>query len=63
VTATPFTEYLRRDVLAPLGMSHTGSSYADCGTEPAAVGYQPLPRVLTPLLRAALPAGIVAGRP
>jgi CubicO group peptidase (beta-lactamase class C family) len=61
VTAMPFTEHLRRDVLAPLGMSHTGFSYADCGTEPPAVGYQPLPRMLTPLLRAVLPAGIVAG--
>lgn len=32
------------------------------GPSRPATGYQPLPAILTPLLRAALPAGIVAGR-
>jgi len=53
---------VREQVLRPLGMADTGFGYAGTGTCRAAVGYQRLPRVLTPVLRAALPAGIVAGR-
>lgn len=60
--AEPFADHIRAHVLAPLGMAHTGFTYADVGDEPPATGYQRLPAPLTPLLRAILPPGIVAGR-
>jgi len=62
VSGMPYEQYVREQVLRPLGIADTGFGYAKTGTCPAAVGYQRLPRVLTPVLRAALPAGIVAGR-
>jgi CubicO group peptidase (beta-lactamase class C family) len=43
-------------------MAHTGFTYNETGSHRPATGYQRLPKVLTPLLRAALPAGIVANR-
>jgi CubicO group peptidase (beta-lactamase class C family) len=58
----PYEQYLREQLLAPLGMVRTGFSYQDTGASRPAAGYQPLPAILTPLLRAVLPAGIVAGR-
>lgn len=48
--------------LQPLGMDHTGYTYADVGDAPRAVGYQPAARVLDPLLRAFFPRGIVGSR-
>jgi CubicO group peptidase (beta-lactamase class C family) len=62
VAGSPFEEHVRAHVLAPLGMAHTGFTYADVGDERPATGYQRLPAPLTPLLRAILPAGVVAGR-
>lgn len=62
VSGMPYEQYLRQQVLAPLGMVNTGFGYADTGPHRPATGYQRLPKPLTPLLRAALPAGIVAGR-
>ncbi|HWM00714.1 MAG TPA: serine hydrolase domain-containing protein [Actinophytocola sp.] len=69
VTGTSFEDEVRTHVLRPLGMTRTGFSYTDTAAdtsdasgEPAATGYQRLPAGLTPLLRAVLPAGIVAGR-
>jgi CubicO group peptidase (beta-lactamase class C family) len=61
VAAMPYEEYVRREILEPLGMRHSGFG-AIGGPEPVATGYQRLARGLTPLLRAALPRGIVAGR-
>lgn len=58
----PYEQYIRQQVLGPLRMVHTGFGYAETGTHQPATGYQRLPRPFTPLLRAALPAGIVAGR-
>jgi CubicO group peptidase (beta-lactamase class C family) len=62
VCGEPFETHLRAQVLGPLGMGHTGFTYADVGDERPATGYQRLPAALTPVLRAILPAGIVAGR-
>ena len=62
VTGMSFEDEVRTNVLAPLGMTGTGFGYADTSGEPPATGYQRLPAPLTPLLRAVLPAGIVAGR-
>jgi CubicO group peptidase (beta-lactamase class C family) len=58
----PYERYLREELLAPLGMAHTGFTYAETGPERPATGYQRLPAGLTPLLRAVLPTGIIAGR-
>jgi CubicO group peptidase (beta-lactamase class C family) len=58
----PFEEYVRRELIEPLGMVHTGFGLVDTGPEPVATGYQRLRRPLTPVLGAALPAGIIAGR-
>jgi CubicO group peptidase (beta-lactamase class C family) len=61
VAGEPYEEHLRNALLAPLGMAHTGFSYEVHGA-PAATGYQPVPAGLTPLVRAVLPSGMVAGR-
>jgi CubicO group peptidase (beta-lactamase class C family) len=62
VSGASFEEYVRREVLSPLGMDHTGFSYPDPGEQRAATGYQPLRRPFTPLFRAALPRGVVGPR-
>ncbi len=62
VTGEELEAHLRAHLLGPLGMAHTGFSYTDTGDEPPATGYQRLPAALTPLLRAILPSGIIAGR-
>ncbi len=62
VSGVPFERCIRDQVLTPLGMTHTGFRYDDTGPYVPAIGYQRLRRGLTPLLRAMLPAGIVAGR-
>jgi|1186.fasta_scaffold41561_1 CubicO group peptidase (beta-lactamase class C family) len=59
-TGEPFESYMRRALLAPAGMTSTG--YAPRSDVQYATGYVRLPRVGTPLLRAALPAGIVGDR-
>jgi CubicO group peptidase (beta-lactamase class C family) len=62
VTGTTYVEHVRDEVLRPLEMDHTGFTYADVGSAPRAVGYQPAPRALDPLLRAFFPQGIVGAR-
>jgi CubicO group peptidase (beta-lactamase class C family) len=56
----PFVDHMRRALLAPAGMASTG--YAHRSDLEHATGYVRLPRAATPLLRAALPAGIVGDR-
>jgi CubicO group peptidase (beta-lactamase class C family) len=60
VTGTAHESYVHDELIRPLGMIHTGFRYEESGSSSPATGYQP--RGLTPLLRAVLPAGIVAGR-
>jgi len=64
VAGTSYEEHVRREILSPLGMDRTGFSYPEqpAGGNGAATGYQPLWRPLTPLLRAALPRGVVGPR-
>jgi CubicO group peptidase (beta-lactamase class C family) len=63
VTGTSYEEHVRAEILAPLGMERTGFSYPDQPSgDGAATGYQPLRRPFTPLLRAALPKGVVGRR-
>jgi CubicO group peptidase (beta-lactamase class C family) len=59
-TGEPFPEHVRRALLVPAGMTATGYTHPH-GTG-SATGYVHLPRPLTPVLRAALPAGIVGER-
>lgn len=63
VAGTGYEEYVRDNILGPLGMNHTGFTHRHPtnGGEPA-TAYQPLWRPLTPLFRAALPGGIVGPR-
>ena len=56
----PFPDHVRRALLTPAGMTATG--YAHRNGTASATGYVHLPRAATPLLRAALPAGIVGDR-
>ena len=63
ITGTSYEEHVRAEILSPLGMDHTGFSYPQQPTRgDVATGYQPLWRPLTPLLRAALPRGVVGPR-
>jgi CubicO group peptidase (beta-lactamase class C family) len=62
VTGGSYQAAVRTLVLEPAGMRHTGFSYEECGDRPAATGYQRLPNVLTPVLRAFLPSGITGRR-
>ncbi len=57
-----YEEYVRDEILSPLGMERTGFSYPEPAGGGAATGYQPLPKPLAPLLRAALPRGVVGER-
>ena len=57
-----YEEYVRDEILSPLGMDRTGFAYQEPAGDGAATGYQPLWRPLTPLFRAALPRGIVGPR-
>jgi CubicO group peptidase (beta-lactamase class C family) len=56
----PFEQHIERHLLRPAGMTSTGFAHRD-GVD-TATGYVRLPRAATPLLRAALPAGIVGDR-
>ena len=51
---------VRERVLGPLGMTHTGYTYGSDDTR--ALGYLRSPRPLVPLVRAALPSGLVGAR-
>jgi len=55
----PYTEYVRRNILHPLGMHSTGFGYGDVPEELVAHGHHPRRHPMSPLLRALLPAGIV----
>jgi CubicO group peptidase (beta-lactamase class C family) len=62
ITGMGYEEYVREEILAPLGMDRTGFAYQEPAEDEAATGYQLLWRPLTPLFRAALPTGIVGPR-
>jgi CubicO group peptidase (beta-lactamase class C family) len=62
VTGTSYEEYVRDEILSPLGMDRTGFVYSEPAEHYVATGYQPLWRPLTPLFRAALPRGVVGSR-
>ena len=62
VSGVRYEEYVRDEILLPLGMNHTGFSYPELARREAAIAYQPRWRPLTPLFRAALPRGIVGPR-
>lgn len=53
---------MRDEVLSPLGMSRTGFTYPEPERHELVTAYQPLPKPLTPLLRAAMPRGVVGPR-
>ena len=55
-----FEDYVRTAVLEPAGMSASG--YLRPDTADDAIGYVRAPRALSPVLRAALPRGIVGSR-
>jgi CubicO group peptidase (beta-lactamase class C family) len=60
VAGQPFEDHVRQAVLEPAGMSATGYGHPVEGD--VATGYVRLPRPATPLLRAALPRGLVGRR-
>jgi CubicO group peptidase (beta-lactamase class C family) len=62
VTGTSYEEYLRDEILSPLGMNCTGFVYPNPARHRVATGYHLLWRPLTPLFRAALPRGVVGSR-
>ena len=62
VSGATYEEYVREEILTPLGMDRTGFTYPRPAGDGAATGYQPLWRPLTPLFRAALPGGVVGPR-
>jgi CubicO group peptidase (beta-lactamase class C family) len=61
-TGLTYEQYAREEILVPLEMHRTGFTYQEPAGRGAATGYQPLWRPLTPLLRAALPRGVVGSR-
>ena len=61
-TGMSYEEYVREEILIPLGMNRTGFAYQEPAEYEAATGYQRLWRPLTPLFRAALPRGVVGPR-
>jgi CubicO group peptidase (beta-lactamase class C family) len=61
VSGMAYEEYVREEILLPLGMGRTGFSYPPSGNE-AATGYHPLRSLLIPIFRAALPRGVVGPR-
>jgi CubicO group peptidase (beta-lactamase class C family) len=58
VAGVRYEEYVREELLVPLGMNRTGFTYAEPAGPEAATAYQPLWPPLTPLFRAALPSDI-----
>ena len=61
VSGIGYEEYVREEILVPLGMNRTGFTYPLAGDE-AATGYHPLRPPLIPIFRAALPSGVVGRR-
>jgi CubicO group peptidase (beta-lactamase class C family) len=57
----PYEEFVRTQILAPLGLRRTGFSYAELPRDDIAVGYQRRLSPMTPLFRLLLPRGIVGG--
>jgi CubicO group peptidase (beta-lactamase class C family) len=62
VSGLRYERYVREEILVPLAMSRTGFAYPEHAADGAATAYQPLWRPLTPLLRVALPKGVVRPR-
>ena len=60
VSGMRYEEYVREEILVPLGMKGTGFSYPRGGE--AATGYHPLRPWLIPAFKAALPRGVVGQR-
>ena len=64
VSGEPFTGYVQREILSPLGMDSTGFSYPP--GLPAATGYVRIPRplapMLAPVLAGVLPPGTLGSR-
>lgn len=58
VSGVPYIEYVRTQLLKPLGMTTTDFVYRADMTPHAATGYHPRFNVATPLLRLITPAGI-----
>ena len=57
-SGVPYTEYVRAQILEPLGMIKTDFAYREDMVQQAATGYHPRFNVSTPLLRVMTPAGI-----
>lgn len=57
-SGVPYTDYVRSNILRPLGMSCTDFIYRDDMAERAATGYHPRFNPMTPLLRRMVPPGI-----
>jgi len=64
VSGMRYEEYVREEILAPLGMNRTGFSYPLIDGGEVATGYHPLRPALISVFRAALPRGawLAAGR-
>ncbi|MEV7133546.1 serine hydrolase domain-containing protein [Arthrobacter sp. NPDC093128] len=60
VSGEPFTGYVQREILGPLGMDSTGFSYPP--GRPAATGYVRIPRPIAPVLVGVLPTGTLGPR-
>jgi len=60
VTRRPIQDCITEAVLEPLGMHSTSYEYRE--TAPRSIGYARIPRATVPLLRRALPSGIVGPR-
>jgi len=58
VSGQAYTDYIRSNILAPLGMSSTDFVYREDMTAHAATGYHPRHNLATPLLRRMVPSGI-----
>lgn len=64
VAACPYEDFVRDELLQPLGMTRTAFAWNDITSRsaPRVTGYQRLPRALTPIMARLLPAGIVGAR-
>lgn len=54
-----YEDYVRQQILEPLGMSRTDFGYTAALDSDVAIGHQPRLHPLTPLLRLMVPAGVV----
>lgn len=62
ITGIRYEEYVRDNILIPLGMNRTSFTYPDSAEHESATAYQSLWKPFTPLFRAALPRGVVGSR-